>query len=618
MVRVILQQNSISPMFSRILVILFTTLSLANISLAQKNIAFQSNLKYTAQLNDIWGYVDTSSNEYAIVGVFNGVSIVDVTDPINPLEKFFIKGPLSTWRDIKTWDQHAYVVHDNISGSDTSVGLMIIDLSGLPDSIDTIFWMGDTLNYRKAHNIYIDENGIAYLFGSNIKNGSVLFLDLTDPKNPVPKGNYTANYAHDGYVRGDTLYTAEIYAGLVTISDISDKAKPSILANFSTPHNTTHNCWLSNNGKYIYTTDEVRGGYIGAYDISDLGNIKESDRYRSNAGSDVIPHNVHVLNNYVVISYYKDGVIILDVTRPSNLVEVGSYDTAPTKEGGGFAGAWGAYPYLPSGNLLVSDMQEGLFVLAPNYQRGAYLEGNISDINGNPINNIKVELVGTGTFANTDLLGNYQLGIVDSGTYSIKITDDLCYSKIIPNIVLKKGQITQRNDSVQCCYLKGTVMDLQSNPLKDVTVSIQDAGFSVETDSLGEFIVCDIIPGLYDIHFSYPTCYSSTLQFNLRREQFDSSDIHLICQYDINNFGFFAGPTLFESSTILYYFLTTAPDADAAIALTDVSGRLIAEYPITSTKGSISIDDFHSSGIYFASLITHDNKKTIKLVKLKR
>ena len=58
---------------------------------------------------DIWGYVDSSDNEYAIVGLRDGVSFVDVTDPTNPDEKFFISDIYSVWRDIKTWNNYAYV-----------------------------------------------------------------------------------------------------------------------------------------------------------------------------------------------------------------------------------------------------------------------------------------------------------------------------------------------------------------------------------------------------------------------------------------------------------------------------------------------------------------------------
>ena len=74
-----------------------------------------------------------------------------------------------------------------------------------------------------------------------------------------------------------------------------------------------------------------------------------------------------MIGDYLVISYYRDGVIIVDVSDPANMVEVGQFDTSPFSSAPGFQGCWGAYPYLSSGNILATDRQEGLFVLSPNY-----------------------------------------------------------------------------------------------------------------------------------------------------------------------------------------------------------------------------------------------------------
>ena len=92
------------------------------------NMTLLGKLDYDSGLNDVWGYVDSIGNEYAIVGVVNGTSIVDVTDPSNLVEKAFIPGPTSVWRDMKTFGHYAYVVHDSFSNGE-SQGLLIIDLS---------------------------------------------------------------------------------------------------------------------------------------------------------------------------------------------------------------------------------------------------------------------------------------------------------------------------------------------------------------------------------------------------------------------------------------------------------------------------------------------------------
>lgn len=58
---------------------------------AQLNLTQLGKLTYPAakgNLSDIWGYVDTTGKEYAIVGLQKGVSIVDVSNPSNPVEVF--------------------------------------------------------------------------------------------------------------------------------------------------------------------------------------------------------------------------------------------------------------------------------------------------------------------------------------------------------------------------------------------------------------------------------------------------------------------------------------------------------------------------------------------------
>ena len=329
------------------------------------NMTLLGKLNYDQGLNDVWGYVDKSGNEYAIVGVVNGTSIVDVTDPSEPTELFFIAGPTSVWRDMKTYGDYAYIVHDSFTNGE-SQGLLIIDLSDIENgNIPTNSIL--SLAYSRFHNIFIDENGVAYLFGGDYDNGGVLMYDLaTDPQNPIYLGEFEEAYLHDGMVRGDTLWGSAVYEGLLMAIDVSDKSNPEIIGTVSTPHSFTHNAWVSDDGNTVFTTDEVAGAFIASVDVSDVSNMTVIDQIQSwSPETDVIPHNTHVMGKYLVTSYYCDGVTVVDASDPTNLQEVAYYDTS-FSSGGTFSGAWGAYPWLPSGNILVSDRQEGLHVLALN------------------------------------------------------------------------------------------------------------------------------------------------------------------------------------------------------------------------------------------------------------
>lgn len=407
---------------------------------AQLNIIEAGKYPTVYPLSDVWGYADSQSNEYALVGVYNGFSIVDVTDPSNLYEVYFEDGVESIWRDIKTWQDYAYV------STEGGGGILIVDLSPLPGSItNTNYFTGSTFPFSSVHNIYIDEFGKLYIFGSDNGVGGAIICDLTtDPMNPVELGRFDDYYFHDGMARGDTLWGAAIYEGVFSAVDVSDPSTPIVMGTKSTPNNFTHNTWISDNGKFLFTTDEVEDGYIGAYDVSDLDNIVETDRVQSNPGSLVIPHNVHVLDDYIVTSYYRDGITVHDAKRPHNLIEVGNYDTSPEFFGPGFNGSWGAYPFLPSGNILASDIEEGLYVLTPEYVRGCYLEGSVIDsITGLSINNVEVKILTTEYSESTNFTGEFAFGTPTAGVYDIEFYHPGYNTKVIEEVSLENGVLTE-------------------------------------------------------------------------------------------------------------------------------------------------------------------------------
>lgn len=410
-------------------------------------------------LNDIWGYVDEAGNEYAIVGTTDGVSIVDVTDPANPVEISWHPSKNSVWRDIKTYGDYAYIT------TEADTGLMIINLTPLPASttLSEKYYTGPSGNeWFSAHNLYQD-NGYLYIFGAGRGNGGVIILDVaTDPWNPTEVGTYDPWYAHDGFVLNDTAYFAHINDGFFTVVDVSNKTAPVLLGQFTTPSNFTHNIWTSANGDYAFTTDEVSGGYIGAYDVSDPGNIQYLDQIRSSPGEGIVPHNTHVLGDYLITSYYTDGVTIHDATYPYNLVEVANFDTSPLSTPN-TSGCWGVYPYLPSGNIIASDREEGLFILSSNEHQGAYLEGVVTEFGtSNPLNNVEITIENQDITDYSNNIGNYATGIESSGLYDVSYFKILYYPQTI-STALNEGVITVQD------------VELVPIPQYSITVTVLDA-----------------------------------------------------------------------------------------------------------------------------------------------
>ncbi len=491
----------------------------------QLNIAQLGQLSYqdlrNSDLSNLWGYVDEEGNEYALMGVngddnevgSGGFAVVDVTDPANPVEIFFTPGPNSIWREIKTWGDHAYIT------TEAEEGLMIVDLSPLPQSTELPVTIFQGEGWVTSHSLFIDENGRLYLNGANRGNGGCIFYDLTqDPEVPVEVGEFDNWYVHDCYARNNILYAAHISDGFFSIVDVSDPQNPVVQGQIGTPNLFTHNTWLDDSGQYLFTTDEKPDSYLAAYDVSDPSDIQLLDQLQTNPGSDAIIHNTYWLNDYVVQSYYTEGVSIYDVSDPGNIVEVGRFDTSPFT-GEGFNGAWGVYPFLPSGNLLVSDIQQGLFILAPTYTQACRLEGLITNASTSaPVDQATITINGTEAFDVTSGFdGEYSTGWALAGTFSVTISSPGYVTQTVYNVVLINGQVTVLDVQLVPLVpftLAGQVLEEGSGtPVAGAQVELANLvyQYNTTTDAAGNFSIPAFFGGDYQLlagHWGHRTVCS--------------------------------------------------------------------------------------------------------------
>ncbi|HNM07543.1 MAG TPA: choice-of-anchor B family protein [Chitinophagales bacterium] len=473
-------------MIKQVTPLLMGMLCICGVANAQLNTELLGHLPYADQLSNLTGWSDGAGNEYAIVGTYDGTSIVDITDPTSPIEVAFVNGNNSIWREVRTWDHYAYVV------TEAGGGLLCIDLSGLPASV-SYNYTNCGIGLNTGHTVFCDENGFVHIFGSNIGAGGDQILDANaNPMDPEFAGEVDMWYIHDGYVRGDTLWAGNIYNGWFSVWDISDKTSPVLKAQQSTPDNFTHNTWLTDDGNYLFTTDEVTNATVASYDVSDLTDIKELDQFQANPGTSSIPHNVMVLGDFLVTAYYRDGVVITDATYPDNMIKVGEYDTSPFA-GDGFNGAWGSWPYLPSGNIIVSDMEEGLFIVGPTYVKACYVEGNVTDAStGAPIFGATVNFTGV-VDATSDLIGDYHGGVLDAGTYDFTFNKTGYLPETVTGVVMENGIVAivdAELTPLPSYTITGQVLDAATGAgIAGADVLFQNAlyNFSGTTDASGNF-----------------------------------------------------------------------------------------------------------------------------------
>jgi choice-of-anchor B domain-containing protein len=328
---------------------------------------------YNNTYNDVWGLA-LDGREYAVIGSTAGTHFLDVTNPENIRQVDFVAGasagPHIIHRDFHHYGCYIYSVADEGQSST----LQIIDISMLPDSVSVVYDSNESL--VQAHNIFIDSlQAKLYClsaFGGEAGGSAMRIYDISDPVNPEYLAEYNnfgglqTSSVHDAYIHDGLAYLNCGYSGFAMV-DFTDPMNPQTLGTMTDYAfaGYNHSGWPSNDGNYYYLSDENHGYPIKVLDVSDPTDISDIGVLDAPGDdlSQTIPHNQIVACDYLYVSYYYDGLMVYDVSDPANPTPAYYYDTSDWPFDNNYRGAWGVYPFLPSGNILVSDMQRGLFVL---------------------------------------------------------------------------------------------------------------------------------------------------------------------------------------------------------------------------------------------------------------
>ncbi|MDA0981317.1 MAG: choice-of-anchor B family protein [Bacteroidetes bacterium] len=342
-------------------------------------------------MNDIWGWVDPlDSAEYVLLGRTSGTSFLDITDPVNPIYLGDLPTATlnSTWRDIKVYNNYAFIVSE--AGQH---GMQIFDLTNLRDIASPPLLFEEDAHYSgwgNAHNIVINEStGRAYGVGTNTFNGGLHIVDISDPLNPTLIGDFSEDgYTHDAqvvsYAGPDTNFQGKEIAfacneNTVTIADVTDASNTTLISSTGYPGASyTHQGWLTEDHRYFLSNDELdeQGSGINTttfiWDMLDLSAPLIIGTFVSSTSA--IDHNLYTHNGYVYQSNYRAGLRILDTENIADAIleEVAYFDVYPSSNSAQFDGTWSNYPYFPSGVIAVSHIGEGLFLLG--------LSGELSDL----------------------------------------------------------------------------------------------------------------------------------------------------------------------------------------------------------------------------------------------
>ena len=310
---------------------------------------------------------------------------------------------------MKVYNDHVYIVSEA-----DGHGLQVFNLANLRGVESEQIFSADYTDksFGQAHNIAINEDsGYAYIAGARSK--GLYAFDLSNPLAPkLELEGSQFGYSHDAQIvnyKGPDQdhFGKEIYFGSnedrVDIVDVTNKLEPKLISTFNYDHQYTHQSWLTEDHKYALLGDEVDETIIGVrpfellpdaktrtiiINLTDLDDPKL--HYNYFAETKAIDHNGYVKGTEFFLASYTAGLRVLDVLNidQKSISETGFFNTyhdddhsgivkktSSTKlsdpgdhigekgEGGPFSGAWSVYPYFKSENIIISDINSGLFIV---------------------------------------------------------------------------------------------------------------------------------------------------------------------------------------------------------------------------------------------------------------
>jgi len=435
-------------------------------------VATLANSNGNPEGSDIWGWTDpTTGKEYALCAMTNSTAFVDITDPVNPvfLGRLDSNASNNFWRDVKVYNDHAFIVADNVGAH----GMQVFDLTRLRNvSNPPVTFTDDGVftDVNSCHNIVINESeAVAYLVGCNTASGGPVFVDISTPTNPISLGSYSAEgYSHDAqvvtYNGPDSNYTGrEVYIGSnedkVVVLDVTDKNNVVKISEITYPQiGYTHQGWFTDDMRYFILgdeTDEINFGFDSKTLIFDMSDLSSPSLHTTYLGpTSAIDHNGYVNGNNYYLANYTAGLRVLDISNISStsnpMTEIGFFDTRPENNNTSFNGAWSVYPYFPSGNIIINDIERGLFVigkisnLSANsnsinsftlFPNPASANITVKSYNDTPINSIEVfNLLGQKIIEHQDLNQNtfkLSLSSFEKGIYIVQINTDISKKIIV-------------------------------------------------------------------------------------------------------------------------------------------------------------------------------------------
>jgi choice-of-anchor B domain-containing protein len=498
----------------RWLIIAWLTLALAaplHAQVTTRNFDLKAHFNEYPGYSACWSYIHQDGREYAVLGTTTGTAIYNVTNPEATYRVGFIPGAGSQWREMKSYRNWIYVTTEQ-PGTGPTAGVQIISMVN-PES--PVLVGNYTTNFITAHTVAVD-TARALLFVNGTRTSSGLargmhILSLANPTAPTflarwPAGTGTPSqteYIHDCVPIGNRLYASSIYAGIERVFDITNAATPTQLTSWTYPGAFSHNSWPAPIGNILYVTDETNGERLKIFDISNLGAPLQVNGITSNP--EAIVHNAHVMGNELYLSNYTEGIRILDIADPVHPAEFAWADSWGGHSGG-FHGVWEVCPYFPSGTVIASDIESGLYVYRPVRDYGVLRVKVVDAASQAPIQGALVHLTTQGDSLTTPNDGIVQFG-PNPGSHTVTANKfGWTQSSVTRSVVSGvRDTVVLALSQLPTTSFTGTVKNANTlATLEDADVSLSYTALHIRTNASGDFAFNGVPSDLYELQVRRP------------------------------------------------------------------------------------------------------------------
>ena len=459
-----------------------------------------------------WSYIHHDGREYAVIGVGTGTAIYNVSDPASPHQVGFIAGLPSKWREMKQYRNWIYVVTE---GYGTGEGLQIIRMT---DPENPVLAATYAVGFARSHTVSVDTarailicNGTRYNAGLGAYPSSGMrILSIANPEAPAPlavwpnlpivAGSEDSVYVHDSVPVGNRLYASSIYYGIHRVFDFTDPANPVQIAAWHYPGGFTHNSWPDKTGNWLYVTDEKNGEPLKIFDISNLSAPVLFNTFTDNPSA--IVHNVHVKGDEVFASNYTEGIRVLDATDPGHPAEF-AYADSYDGPSGNYDGVWEVCPYFPSGTVIASDMEAGLYVYRVRHDYGLVRVKAVDAVSGLAIQGVSLyrDAAIESLVTTVDGVGVFAM---DPGSHTVTARSFGYQAASMTRTVAigSRDTVTLALSPLAKANFSGTVR--AQTPLEDAEVTLLYTPLHVHTNNAGHFSLAGVPVGAYRVRVSCP------------------------------------------------------------------------------------------------------------------